>query len=153
MFTHVANSRVLSIYNVPNIFHVPLIMTKQNFSKQLGTIMNLGNNLLPNLASWEIMANHIVNLEQEVKIAIVGKYTGKTSNDAYLSVIKSLEHAANAVDRKLSILWVEADQLVDMDNTNQEKYNEAWSQVKESDGVVVPGGFGLRGMEGKIRAV
>jgi len=75
--------------------------------------MNLGNNLLPNLASWEIMANHIVNLEQEVKIAIVGKYTGKTSNDAYLSVIKSLEHSANAVDRKLSILWVEADQLVD----------------------------------------
>jgi CTP synthase len=115
--------------------------------------MKLGNNLVPNLVSWEEMANHIVNLEQEVKIAIVGKYTGKTSNDAYLSVIKSLEHAANAVDRKLSILWVEADRLVDVDSTNQEKYDEAWAHVKEADGVVVPGGFGLRGMEGKIRCV
>jgi CTP synthase len=115
--------------------------------------MQLGNNMVPNLTSWEHMANHIVNCEQEVHIAIVGKYTGKTSNDAYLSVIKSLEHAANAVDRKLSILWVEADKLVDLDSTNQEKYNEAWSFLKKADGIVVPGGFGLRGMEGKIRAV
>lgn len=115
--------------------------------------MNLGNNLMPNLTLWEQMANHVASLDQEVHIAIVGKYTGKTSNDAYLSVIKSLEHAANAVDRKLSILWVEADKLVDTDSTNQEKYNEAWSYLKKSDGIVVPGGFGLRGMEGKIRAV
>ncbi|MCH1443324.1 MAG: hypothetical protein L7U53_05575, partial [Candidatus Poseidoniaceae archaeon] len=61
------------------------------------------------LSDWKKMAHHLDQLEQEVHIAMVGKYTGLS--DAYLSVIKSLQHAAIAVDRKLRIDWIEASDL------------------------------------------
>lgn len=76
----------------------------------------------------------------------MGKYTG--GNDAYLSVIKSLEHASVAVGRKLVIDWIEADYLVD--KSLKAKLDSSWKTLKDADGVLVPGGFGIRGIEGKI---
>jgi CTP synthase len=80
----------------------------------------------------------------DVHIAIVGKYN--SNKDAYHSVVKALEHAAVAVDRNLKINWIEASSLDD-------PKHEAWETLKKSQGVVVPGGFGERGIEGKIRAI
>jgi len=94
------------------------------------------------------MAHHLDTLTEEVHIAMVGKYTDLS--DAYLSVIKSLQHAAMAVDRKLVIDWIEASHLEpDWDAT---EHQAAWSLLREADGVLVPGGFGDRGIEGKILA-
>ena len=75
---------------------------------------------------------------------MVGKYNN--NKDAYHSVIKALEHAAVAVDRNLKIDWVEAANLEDANH-------ESWKMLKKSHGVVVPGGFGERGLEGKIKAI
>ena len=81
----------------------------------------------------------------------MGKYTGLS--DAYLSVIKALKHSAIAASRKLNILWVEAQHLEGIyESKNAEGYAKAWETVRGADGVLVPGGFGNRGVEGKILA-
>ena len=90
------------------------------------------------------MAYRLDELTQDVHIAMVGKYTDLS--DAYLSVIKSLQHAALAVDRKLTINWIEASDLEDASNST------AWGLLRNADGILVPGGFGDRGIEGKVLA-
>ena len=97
------------------------------------------------------MAYDLDKLTEDVSIAMVGKYTDLS--DAYLSVIKSLQHAAMKVRRKLSINWIEASHLEDhWRSKNSEEYKSAWQGVEDSDGILVPGGFGDRGIEGKINA-
>ena len=94
------------------------------------------------------MADKVDQLEEEVNIAMVGKYTGLS--DSYLSVIKALQHSAFAVDRKLVIDWIESTDLDPNDVT--ENHAEAWDILRAADGILVPGGFGSRGVEGKIAA-
>ena len=143
-FCHVKPQAVMSTHDVPNIYHVPLMLQQQGLCEILGVDCNVTNLL----ANWATMAHHLDTLTEEVHIAMVGKYTDLS--DAYLSVIKSLQHAAMAVDRKLVIDWIEASHLEpDWDAT---EYQAAWSLLREADGVLVPGGFGDRGIEGKILA-
>ena len=144
-FCHVIPDAVFSTHDVPNIYHVPLMLQEQG----LCDILGLDCESTGLLAEWRKMALHLDTLEQEVRIAMVGKYTGLS--DAYLSVIKSLQHAAMAVDRKLVIDWVEASHLEE-DWDNAEESASAWQMLKGADGVLVPGGFGDRGIEGKILA-
>ena len=144
-FCHVSPDAVFSAHDVPNIYHVPLMLQEQG----LCDILGLDCESTGFLAEWRKMALHLDTLVQEIRIAMVGKYTGLS--DAYLSVIKSLQHAAMAVDRKLVIDWVEASHLEE-DWDNAEESARAWQMLKGADGVVVPGGFGDRGIEGKILA-
>ncbi len=144
-FCHVSPDAVFSTHDVPNIYHVPLMLQEQG----LCDILGLDCESTGLLDEWRKMALHLDTLEQEVRIAMVGKYTGLS--DAYLSVIKSLQHAAMAVDRKLVIDWVEASHLEE-DWDHAEESASAWSMLKGADGVLVPGGFGDRGIEGKILA-
>ena len=137
------HKRVLSLYDVPNIFHVPLVMKDQEFCQQLSERLKV-KTLKPDLKEWRKLAQKIDSVSIIVKIALVGKYTN--SPDAYLSVVKSLEHASLAVNRKLEIVWIEAEDL-------HKKDKNAWSQLHGCDGVIVPGGFGERGIEGKIDAI
>jgi len=144
-FCHVSPDAVFSTHDVPNIYHVPLMLQEQGLCNILGVDCETTGLL----AEWRKMALHLDTLEQEVRIAMVGKYTGLS--DAYLSVIKSLQHAAMAVDRKLVIDWVEASHLED-NWSDAEESESAWKMLKGADGVLVPGGFGDRGIEGKIIA-
>ena len=97
------------------------------------------------------MAENVDNLNEVVQIAMVGKYTGLS--DSYLSVIKALQHSSFEVNRKLQINWIEAENLDEkIKQESPEKYKEAWDNLKISDGILVPGGFGIRGIEGKIKA-
>lgn len=100
--------------------------------------------LKPDLREWRLVAKKVDEVKGEVIIALVGKYMN--SPDAYLSVVKSLEHAAVMVGKKLKISYIEAEHL-------QDKKNEAWEELGKADGIVVPGGFGWRGIEGKILAI
>ena len=95
------------------------------------------------MSRWEAMADRVDNLGDDVHIAMVGKYTGLT--DSYLSVIKGLEHASYAVNRTLVIDWIEASNLED-------KSHSDWDVLRAAHGILVPGGFGDRGIEGKILA-
>lgn len=144
-FCHVSPQAVMSTHDVPNIYHVPLMLQDQGLCDILGVDCN-ATDLLKN---WKTMAYHLDTLTEAVHIAMVGKYTDLS--DAYLSVIKSLQHAAMAVDRKLVIDWIEASHL-ESDWKNEEEKASAWSMLKMANGVLVPGGFGDRGVEGKIAA-
>ena len=146
-FCHVSPDAVMSTHDVPNIYHVPLMLEKQGLCK----ILNIDCNTTNILSEWKKMALNLDTLTEEVNIAMVGKYTDLS--DAYLSVIKSLQHAAMAVNRKLNIDWIEASHLEDSwKQENSGEFDTAWNLLKGANGVLVPGGFGDRGIEGKILA-
>jgi len=146
-FCHVSPNAVMSTHDVPNIYHVPLMLESQGLCK----ILNVDCNATNLLSEWRAMALNLDTLTEEVSIAMVGKYT--ELSDAYLSVIKSLQHAAMEVNRKLNINWIEASHLEDSwKNNNSKEFEDSWKILKSSDGVLVPGGFGDRGIEGKILA-
>jgi CTP synthase len=144
-FCHVSPAAVMSTHDVPNIYHVPLMLHEQG----LCDILKVDCEVTDLLQRWRVMAHHLDTLSEEVHIAMVGKYTNLS--DAYLSVIKSLQHAAMAVDRKLVIDWIEASHL-ESDWENVDERKQAWDSLKQAAGVLVPGGFGDRGVEGKILA-
>ena len=144
-FCHVSPQAVMSTHDVPNIYHVPLMLQEQGLCEILG----VDHRTTDLLNDWKKMAHHLDTLTEAVHIAMVCKYTDLS--DAYLSVIKSLQHAAMAVDRKLVIDWIEASHL-ESDWSNEAEKTTAWDSLKNADGVLVPGGFGDRGVEGKIAA-
>ena len=146
-FCHVSPDAVMSTHDVPNIYHVPLMLEEQG----LCNILDIDCNGTTMLKEWRAMAYDLDKLTEDVSIAMVGKYTDLS--DAYLSVIKSLQHAAMKVRRKLTINWIEASHLESGWKTkNEEDFSTAWDLLKSSDGVLVPGGFGDRGIEGKVVA-
>ncbi|MBT3641468.1 MAG: CTP synthase (glutamine hydrolyzing) [Euryarchaeota archaeon] len=151
-FCHVSPNAVVSAHDVSNIYQVPIMMEKQGVSEILSKKLDFK---LPEdrglLVSWKIMADHVDSLEEEVHIAMVGKYTGLS--DSYLSVIKALQHSSYNVGRKLIIDWIESVNLEDEIKKSDSKiYDHSWKLLKEADGILVPGGFGSRGIEGKILA-
>ncbi|MGB0611663.1 MAG: glutamine hydrolyzing CTP synthase [Poseidonia sp.] len=143
-FCHVQPKAVMSTHDVPNIYHVPLMLQEQGMCD----ILEVDCTATSLLEEWKTMAHHLDTLTEEVHIAMVGKYTDLS--DAYLSVIKSLQHAAMAVDRKLVIDWIEASHLEP--EWDKDESDAAWAALKKTDGILVPGGFGDRGIEGKIAA-
>ena len=146
-FCHVKPQAVISTHDVPNIYHVPLMLQEQGLCEILG--VDYTSTAL--LEDWRTMAHHLDTLTEDVHIAMVGKYTDLS--DAYLSVIKSLQHAAMAVDRRLIIDWIEASHLEQEWNAeSKDEHDAAWTLLKAADGILVPGGFGDRGVEGKILA-
>ena len=151
-FCHVSPEAVVSAHDVSNIYRIPILLDEQGVSEVLSK--EIGFELpdsRPLLEDWIKMAETVDNLDEVVKIAMVGKYTGLS--DSYLSVIKALQHSSVEVNRKLQINWIEAENLDEkVKRDDAEKYNEAWKLLKESDGILVPGGFGIRGIEGKIKA-
>lgn len=149
-FCHVSPNNVISVHDVKNVYHVPLLLLEQNLHRiiakelKLEPFMKIEN---PDMKKWSDMAHAVDKFTESVQIALIGKYNGL--QDSYLSVIKSLKHASIACERKLDLVWVEASQLEDKDS---EDYEAAWETVRAADGIIVPGGFGNRGFEGKCLA-
>ncbi|XP_053693777.1 CTP synthase-like [Sabethes cyaneus] len=153
-FCHVAPEQVICIHDLSSIYHVPLLM------EEAGVIDMVNDRLKLNLTStrpvqfmqnWRDLTERIDNVYKKVTIAVVGKYT--KLQDSYASLSKSLLHASLAVGYKVIIKYIEACDLERETKHNQpQSYYEAWQALTNSHGVIVPGGFGTRGVEGKIRA-
>ena len=146
-FCHVQVDNVLSVHDVSNVYHVPGLLQSQNLHGILQKQLCLPNQLKPDLGSWETMARAVERTERQVRIALIGKYTGL--QDSYLSVIKALRHASIACNVRLVLEWIEA---ADLESSDAEGHEDAWEKLKTSEGVIIPGGFGKRGWEGKILA-
>ncbi|XP_014277610.1 CTP synthase 2 [Halyomorpha halys] len=154
MFCHVPPEQVLCIHDVTSIYRVPLLMDKQGILEFFIKRLKL-NIPFPRprkyMHKWKSLADRVDSLRKEINIALVGKYT--TLEDAYASVSKALQHAAVAVGYRVNITYIES---VDLEKSSQAansvSYHEAWQKLCKSDGVIVPGGFGSRGVEGKIEA-
>lgn len=106
-FCHVPTENVFSVHDVPNIYHVPLMLNDQGAAGIIMRRLGLHPPISPpQLDSWRRLASNVDTVTQEVRIALVGKYTGL--QDSYLSVIKALQHSAVACSRKLVLDWVDA---------------------------------------------
>ena len=151
-FCHVSEDAVVSAHDVSNIYRVPMMLEEQGVS---GVLSGLFGFELPSerplLDDWKAMADRVDNPAEEIRIATVGKYTGLS--DSYLSVIKALQHSSYAVGRKLVIDWIESADLDDQTaSADPEAHAAAWELLKGADGGLGPGGVGIRGIEGKIKA-
>ncbi|BAF30024.1 Os12g0556600, partial [Oryza sativa Japonica Group] len=151
-FCHVPVENILNIHDVPNLWHVPLILRNQKVHEAIIKQLNLGRSAgPPELRDWTQMAESYDDLKNSVKIALVGKYTNLT--DSYLSVVKALLHASVACSLKPSIQWIAASDLEDATATSApDAHAKAWETLKGSSCILIPGGFGDRGISGMILA-
>ncbi|KAJ0840005.1 putative CTP synthase (glutamine hydrolyzing) [Helianthus annuus] len=151
-FCHVPLENIVSLYDVSNIWHIPSLLRDQKAHEAILKTLNLESEVRkPNLKEWTAMAKRCDMLQEPVRVAMVGKYTDLS--DSYLSVLKALLHASVVCRRKLVIIWVLATDLEDATAIeNPDVHRAAWNSLKAADAVVVPGGFGDRGVEGKIIA-
>ncbi|GAB2282364.1 CTP synthase 1 [Dionaea muscipula] len=152
-FCHVPEDNIITLYDVPNIWHVPLLLRDQMAHKAILKVLDLSSVEWkePELEEWTVRTRLSDLLDKPVRVAMVGKYTGLS--DSYLSVLKALLHASVALNRKLVVDWVPASDLEDATKEqNPESHQAAWNTLRGSDAVLVPGGFGDRGIEGKILA-
>ena len=136
-FCDVSYEDVISAPDLEDIYEVPLKMFDEGLDRSVDKRLNLETND-PDLDKWKNMLKLKDGVSKTVEIAILGKYFGLP--DSYLSVVESLNHASLHNKVKLNLHWV------DSDNFNVE-------ELKNYDGVVIPGGFGYRGIEGKISAI
>lgn len=149
-FCQVPPHHVLSVHDVSNIYHVPLLLEMQGASKIILEHFKLPHKV-PDLSSWSALADVVDTVDEEVCIALVGKYVGM--QDSYLSAINALQHAAYAARKKLVLEWIDASALEPSGKEiDEEAYELSWSNLKRASGIIVPGGFGSRGVYGKILA-
>lgn len=141
-FTNVAPEAVIECVDQECLYEVPLALEKEGLAREVLSCLSI-ENTPPQLESWQATVQALKYPKKTARIAIVGKYTGLT--DSYLSVIEAVKHAAAAVDAAADIQWVDSEDCVDLD--------AAEAYLQGVDGVVVPGGFGYRGIEGKINVI
>ena len=140
LFCNVKRDCVIENITLPVLYEAPLMLEKNNFSavvlRELGLTAKS-----PDLKEWEEMVEKIKSAKEEVKIALVGKYVAL--HDAYLSVAEALRHAGYWCGAKINVMWTDSEKIT-ADNVEE--------VLKDADGILVPGGFGNRGIDGKILA-
>jgi CTP synthase len=141
LFCNVRESAVIQAMDVDTIYDVPNAYHLEGLDDEVLAVFGIKDAPPPNLASWQNITHNIREPEGEVTIAIVGKYTGL--KDAYKSLIEALVHGGIANKVRVNLKWVEAEVF----DTEEAAYH-----LEGVNGILVPGGFGERGSEGKIRA-
>jgi len=148
-FCNVSVDDVISAPDVESIYDIPINFERDNFGEKILKKFGLKARKT-NMQDWKKMANTMNSAKKEVKIGIIGKYF-KTGDfilkDSYVSVIEAIKHAAWTAKRKPVVEWIDAG---DFEGGNTKKYI---SKIGDFDGIIVPGGFGSRGVEGKIAAI
>jgi len=150
IFCNVREEDVISAPDIESIYEIPINFEKENLGNQILKKFNLRFRK-KNLRDWERLVNTIRNAKKLVKIGIVGKYfeTGKfTLMDSYISIIEAVKQASWFLKRKPEIYWLSAENYENAENTSRHL-----KELKKYDGIIVPGGFGSRGIEGKIKAI
>ena len=132
---------VITSQDAISIYEVPLMLEREGLAEQAIDLLHLERRQ-PNLTQWQNIVDHLYRPTHKIEIGIVGKYV--QLNDAYLSVTEALRHAALATKGELILRWINSE---DLETDDAKKYLEG------IDGLVVPGGFGIRGVDGKIAAV
>jgi CTP synthase len=142
LFCDINKNAVIQNLDVKTIYEVPLLMEQEGLDEIVVDRLRLQCNE-PRLAEWRAMVTKMKNLRKKVTIAIVGKYVALP--DAYLSVAEALRHGGIANDTAVEIHWVDSEAL--------EEHHDFQKVFGAVDGILVPGGFGSRGIEGKIAAI
>lgn len=141
-FCDVQREAVIPAPTVKSIYDVPLNFEACGMSSVIGKTLNLGR-LRADMREWREGGMRYAEAVEPIRIGLVGKYTHL--DDAYLSVIESIKAAAVFCGRKADVAWVDSEKL-------EKRDPETWKQLRSCAGIIVPGGFGTRGIEGKILA-
>ena len=142
LFCNVKHDCVIQAINANTIYEVPINFKNEEFDKRVLEYFNLDASKEIDLKMWSQVSKHILEPDGEVTIGIVGKYTGLA--DAYKSLNEALSHGGIFNDVKVNLKWIESEE-VDKSNIAQ--------KLSSCNGILVPGGFGERGSEGKIMAI
>lgn len=145
MFTDVYEENIIEATDARTIYEVPLLFEKQGFKDKIETVLHLDHKPI-NLVEWSAFVDNVVAPTKEVNIAIIGKYA--ELEDAYMSVREALVHAGAKYATKVKRHWINAEDI--------EKNPNLLLELKSSgklDGMIIPGGFGSRGIEGKVTAI
>jgi CTP synthase len=144
-------SAVISAVDQGSLYEVPLAMREEGLDAVAVERLGLPH-VEPDLSAWEQLVDRVRSAREQVTIAIVGKYVGLP--DAYLSVVEALRHGGIAHGVEVEMRWIASDDLSPADPADSEELRERiGQQLAGVDGVLVPGGFGVRGVEGKIAAI
>lgn len=143
LFCDVEPEAVISNLTASSIYEVPLLLQEEGLDRI--ALEKLGLDDMPcHMESWKQMIHTITHLEKEVTVALVGKYVAL--HDAYLSVVEALSHAGYAYNTKVNVRWINSETLED----EKPDLSKVFDGVS---GIVVPGGFGARGIEGKVETI
>lgn len=140
-FCDVPDNCVITSQDAKSIYEVPLLMEKEGLAQRALELLHLEQRQ-PDLRQWQTLVNRLYSPSQRIDIGIVGKYV--RLSDAYLSVVEALRHAAIAINSDLNLHWINSE---DLESGTVESY------LQGLNGIVVPGGFGIRGVDGKIAAI
>jgi CTP synthase len=132
---------VVSAVDADSIYEVPLILRREGLDDYLALLLHLPE-VEPDLSEWRALVDRVHAATEPVNISIVGKYVNL--RDAYLSVIEALKHGGFYHGAKVNLTWLASDELVGVD---------VEELLRDADGILVPGGFGIRGVEGKVEAI
>ena len=153
--------KIIAVHDVSTTYHVPMLLEKQKVLNTINGLLELDSyERSPALIDqgkemwkkWVGLAQGSVEPLETVSIALVGKYI--QLKDAYMSVTKSLEHAAMHCHKAVHIFWVDASHLEDETrDKSPQQFDKAWEAVKSANAILVPGAFGERGTEGMINAI
>lgn len=141
LFCNIRKEDIICNMTAPSLYEVPLMLEKEGLADSVCHHLNLENKQ-PNLSDWIEMVERQKNAHKEVTIGLVGKYVAL--QDAYLSVAEALHHGGIVNDAKVNILWINSEEI------NRENVKDTLSKC---DGIIVPGGFGNRGIQGMIDAI
>lgn len=141
LFCNVKKEHVLQNLDAKSLYEVPLMMEEENLAGAVCECLKIPCPT-PDLAKWKQMVEDFHHPKESVHIALVGKYVAL--HDAYLSVVEALQHGGIANKAEVLIRWIDSEELTP---ENMDEY------LHDVDGILVPGGFGLRGIEGKILAI
>jgi len=140
----VERDAVIEAVDAPTVYQVPLNFLNQDILKPIARQLDLGE-LHPDMSEWNYLVKKIISPQKEVKIAFVGKYL--QLKESYKSLIEALIHSGAHLDMRVDIEWVDSEKLEKM---SEEEIKETFSEVS---GILVAGGFGERGVEGKLKAI
>ncbi len=139
LFCDVEKKAVFPMVTTPVLYEIPLLLEKANVGEYILQRMGLEAREKPDWKEWEHLVSQVNREKPTVKIALVGKYV--ELHDAYLSVRESIKHAGLHLGVEVELSWIHSAEL---------EKGRGWEALREVDGIVVPGGFGSRGIEGKI---
>jgi CTP synthase len=141
LFCNVEKGAVITAKDVDTVYEVPIVFRKEGLDELIIRLLHLETGE-PNLREWDAMVQRIKHPKHEVSIALVGKYIGL--KESYKSLAEALVHGGIEHDTKVNINWIESE---DIDRLGSEQV------LREADGILIPGGFGVRGIEGKIETI
>ncbi len=147
LFCDVEKNAIIEELNAESIYEVPLVFEKEGLGNLITEKLGFGNKT-PDLKDWQDFTDRVLHPEKAITVSIVGKYAGM--GDAYTSVVQALIHAGAENNVRVRINWIDSEKL------ETESYKEILDKLRNDgklDGILVPGGFGKRGIEGKINAI